>query len=331
MRKRKLKNQKYKQKKIIIIGSLSLLLFLCIGYAAFNIQLSLRAKGNIKIRRDYYVSNNGNDKSGYGSKEKPYKTIQKAYDMAPSNTQVTIYVMSDLTVTSTINFDKDKIIKLTSYNNINNKSSLIRDSTFTSYMLNQTKGDLALENIILDGNNVPAEWPIVFIGSTASVENGSIFKNANNQKDYGGAIWVNGGTLTINGGEFSNNKTVAGGSAIFVSGENVTAVVHHLGTLIMNDGLITNNKAWNGAIYNDGHTTINGGIISNNTADLWGGGIWSNGTLIINNGTITGNKVIGSDQGNYGGGGIFYKRGSTFKQIGGTVSNNTPNNIATDG
>lgn len=186
MRKRKFKNQKYKQKKIIIIGSLSLLLFLCIGYAAFNIQLSLRAKGNIKIRRDYYVSNNGNDESGYGSKEKPYKTIQKAYDMAPTNTQVTIYIMSNLTVASTVNFDKDKIIKLTSYNT--NKSSLIRGSTFTSYMINQTKGDLALENIILDGNNVQAKWPMVFIGSTASVENGSIFKNANNQKDYGGAI-----------------------------------------------------------------------------------------------------------------------------------------------
>ena len=44
MRRRNLK----KQKKIIIISSLCLLLCLCVGYAAFNTQLSLRAKGNVK-------------------------------------------------------------------------------------------------------------------------------------------------------------------------------------------------------------------------------------------------------------------------------------------
>ena len=37
-----------KQKKILIIGSLSLLLFLCVGYAAFSTSLNLKAKGNIK-------------------------------------------------------------------------------------------------------------------------------------------------------------------------------------------------------------------------------------------------------------------------------------------
>ncbi len=44
MRRRKLK----KQKKIIIVSSLCLLLCLCVGYAAFSTTLSLRAKGNIK-------------------------------------------------------------------------------------------------------------------------------------------------------------------------------------------------------------------------------------------------------------------------------------------
>ena len=44
MRRRQMK----KQKRIIIISSLCLLLCLCVGYAAFNTQLSLRAKGNIK-------------------------------------------------------------------------------------------------------------------------------------------------------------------------------------------------------------------------------------------------------------------------------------------
>ena len=37
-----------KQKKLLIVSSLSLLLFLCVGYAAFNTRLNIRAKGNIK-------------------------------------------------------------------------------------------------------------------------------------------------------------------------------------------------------------------------------------------------------------------------------------------
>ena len=39
-----------KQKRIIIITSLSLLLFLCVGYAAFSTNLTLKAKGNIKFK-----------------------------------------------------------------------------------------------------------------------------------------------------------------------------------------------------------------------------------------------------------------------------------------
>ncbi len=44
MRRRQMK----KQKRIIIISSLCLLLCLCVGYAAFQTQLSIRAKGNVK-------------------------------------------------------------------------------------------------------------------------------------------------------------------------------------------------------------------------------------------------------------------------------------------
>lgn len=36
-----------KQKRVLLVSSISLFLFLCVGYAAFNTQLSLRAKGNI--------------------------------------------------------------------------------------------------------------------------------------------------------------------------------------------------------------------------------------------------------------------------------------------
>ena len=48
MRKRLGRKQRKKQKKILIIGSLSLLLFLCVGYAAFQTNLNITSKANIK-------------------------------------------------------------------------------------------------------------------------------------------------------------------------------------------------------------------------------------------------------------------------------------------
>ena len=52
MRRRKQK----KQKKMIIVGSLCLLLCLCVGYAAFSTQISLTAKGNIKEKPNCEVN-----------------------------------------------------------------------------------------------------------------------------------------------------------------------------------------------------------------------------------------------------------------------------------
>ena len=48
MRYRKTRRQQNKQKKIIIISALSLLLVITVGYAAFQTKLSITAKGNIK-------------------------------------------------------------------------------------------------------------------------------------------------------------------------------------------------------------------------------------------------------------------------------------------
>ena len=46
--KRTGRHKRKKQRKLLIIGSLSLLLFLCAGYAAFSTNLKITAKGNVK-------------------------------------------------------------------------------------------------------------------------------------------------------------------------------------------------------------------------------------------------------------------------------------------
>ena len=59
--------RKKKQKKILIIGSLSLLLFLCIGYAAFQTNLSITAKGNIKEQTRVIQSWDANSQTDFHS------------------------------------------------------------------------------------------------------------------------------------------------------------------------------------------------------------------------------------------------------------------------
>ena len=61
------RHRRSKQKKFLIIGSLSLLLFLCVGYAAFSTNLSLKAKGNIKEKTRVIQSWDENSQTDFHS------------------------------------------------------------------------------------------------------------------------------------------------------------------------------------------------------------------------------------------------------------------------
>ena len=95
-----------KQKKIIIVSTLSLLLILTVGYAAFSTTLSLKAKGNIQPRSNLYVSANGSDETGNGTKNKPYKAINKAYEVAEDT--ATINILTDLIINKEAYFKYSK-------------------------------------------------------------------------------------------------------------------------------------------------------------------------------------------------------------------------------
>lgn len=80
--------------------------------------------------------------------------------------------------------------------------------------------------------------------------------------------------------------------------------VGSVGTFTMNDGLISNNKVISGStrldnglyaqgggvcISDGGKFTLNGGIITGNTASVYGGGVYANNVKKIGGGTIYGN------------------------------------------
>ena len=343
------RHKRKKQKKAIILSTLSLLLLLTVGYAAFSTSLSITAKGNIQPRKNLYVSANGSDETGNGTVNKPYKTVQKAYDSAWENS--TIYIMDNITVDETIEFNQEKNITLTSENN--EKNSLLRGET-DQLILQVTNGELTTENITLDGQNKNAKQTLLRVyQATVNLNSGTTIQNNIDSEDHGGGCNFNNSTVNIDGAKIINNAAAQGGGAFLSRLSNITIndgefIGNTCGSvggaiffadkgykLTINNGLFQDNSAGTsgGAITIASATLeINNVEISNNEAKTYnGGGIYiyallsnsDNGysEFTMNNGTITDNKAAKN------GGGIYVTAGHTYKYVGGSITNNTPDNV----
>lgn len=357
MKRRINRRERKKQKKILIVGSLSLLLFLCVGYAAFQTNLSITAKGNIKARQSLYVSSTGNDETGNGTKEKPYLTISKAYNLAAL--EATIYVMDDLTINESITFDKDKNITLTSEDTEVN--SLLRGEE-DEYLIALSAGELTLTNITLDGQNKETNGCLLAAAyGTLNLNEGTTIQNNINTQDQGGGMMAYLTTVNIDGARIINNQAHAGGGGGILSNySNITIESGEIsgntsttggggiyfvfkndeyGLLTINEGTIKNNKCnyQGGGIYiGSADMIMNGGEISGNSGTQIGGvsiathgrtpdvhgKITMKGGQIINN-TATGESI------SIGGLAIETSKGSTYTYEGGTIANNIPKDAGT--
>ncbi|GBU29313.1 hypothetical protein R84B8_02877 [Treponema sp. R8-4-B8] len=133
---------------------------------------------------------------------------------------------------------------------------------------------LKISNITLKGS-VFNNSPLVQIdyGATLMIETGaSITGNTNNTNNHNnpGGLFVSGGTVIINGGEISENKTMLAGGGIYANNK---------GVIVMSGGYIKDNEVISGTgggVYVNGGSTfnMNGGEISGNKATTWGGGIY---------------------------------------------------------
>ena len=137
--------------------------------------------------------------------------------------------------------------------------------------------------------------------------------NTSTANSAGGIAVSNNSTLIINSGVITNNRATAGTSSGGVSA--VTAA----GRIYMNGGIITNNPAGGGVIISGplNRFIMNGGEISNNSRLNFGGGVFvgANTNFIMFDGLITGNTAT------LGGGGVHAGSG-TFTMHGGTITNN---------
>ncbi len=231
-------------------------------------------------------------------------------------------LMIDCPSSTVFNFTAEKqIATAVTIVNIGNPSSgATFDAGGTSrHFVVQPAASLALEDVILRNGNA-LEGGSIFVTSTGSLTlqgNGFSMRIFNSvATDQGGAIYNDGGSVTITGGEYFSNQATNQGGGIYNDG----------GTLVLDGARLSGNMASSGGgIYNDGGQVtlgeftsvdfnvvsgsgggienVNGGSASiyragvrHNEATGNGGGIQNEATLTIDNSYIWSNTSI-SDSG----------------------------------
>jgi hypothetical protein len=159
----------------------------------------------------------------------------------------------------------------------------------------------------------------VSYGKTLTLDDVNFTNGGGSSEINGGAIY-NHGTLTVNGGTFSDNRDGEYGGAInsygIISGTSLTVRdayftgngsedggaidIGENSTATISDSTFSRNSTpgeYGGAIENDGSATITGSSFLGNTGE-YGGAIYNDGGLSTTDDTFTGNR-------GYEGGGIY--------------------------
>ena len=290
-----------------------------------------------------YVSNMGNNETGIGSKERPFSSLQLAYNKVKSGGEVVL--LTDIVATETTNMNiENKSVTLRSDGE--DSYTILKDPSFTAMILDiNNSNEVTTTNIIFDGNEVISSSALLEVRNSILNlnEKTTVTKNNNRGRYYeevggdgaiGGGIFAWKSDLNINGADITYNKTTAQSGNWSMGGG-----VYVNGNLYFNNGNISynenagaiNNQYGGGIVFASGIFNMNGGTISYNKALRDGGGIYVSSfnvstVMTINDGLITNNTA-----GLYGGG-IFAIReegavtDTTVYIKGGVIENNITSN-----
>jgi hypothetical protein len=211
----------------------------------------------------------------------------------------------------------------------------------------ETTRTFILPHIIIrgkDGNddviNAGGKNRVLYISGCQVTIDGNITIKGGNALNVGGGIYIVDSTVTLNGGNISENIACGAGA-----GHGGGVFVGRNAKFIMNNGNISNNEAINansvdyggGVRISDGGIFImRGGYINNNllSGGGFGGGVGiDNGIFVMTGGTISENTVDSYGTGFAYGGGVFVRPDNFtagnqpmdigfFIMTGGTIVNN---------
>ena len=159
-------------------------------------------------------------------------------------------------------------------------------------------------------------------GGALTIESGTVLKNF--YSNSGGAVYLEGGNFTMNGGSISRNVANYGGG-LYAYNDGSTPQ----SSILIHGGSITNNQSQyhGGGLYLEGNVMLTmeeseGEItIADNISNQYGGGIYlAEVPAEIKGGQIINNKATGNPGNNYGGGIAIYK--GPFTMSGGIISGN---------
>jgi hypothetical protein len=260
--------------------------------------------------QSWYVSAGGSDANAGISEGKAFKTLTRAVQAAQTGDIKRITVVGALTERTENTSDEEAIfmiedsgdreILITGTKNATlqgrGRVSDISDVHAVLGIFGNSK--IRLENITVTRGSIGigvANGAVLTIGKNTLVSENHNTDEDEYEYDDGGGVMIVDGTLIMNDGAITNNTGRGGGGVYLKEGAAFT----------MTGGTISNNTArelGGGGVMvgdmsgNDTSTfTMTGGTISNNTAKIVGGGVWltSSSTSIMSGGTISGNSAQG--------------------------------------
>ena len=261
---------------------------------------------NITVtNRIIYVSTTGNDTTGDGSQNNPYRTISQAILMVSPNGTINI-ANGQYTGTSNTKITMNKNMTIQGQS----ETGTIINGTGTNWIFNiQTGTNVVINNLTLTNAINTNYGGAIYNDGGLTIEN-STFTGNSAPHGLGGAIYNYDGALTVDNSTFTNNNASEGAGG---------AIYNFDGALTVDNNTFTGNAAnvgYGGAIYNDIGSTLTGtnDIFTNNTATYGGGAICNDGGLTVDNSTFTGNSAPYGNGGaiNNEGGGILTETNDTF-------------------
>ena len=266
-----------------------------------------------------YVRLGGSDLVGNGSSLLPFATIQTALDKINglNNASAGYTIKVEGVLAAAQHAAADETLKAASLTIKGDSAATsvvsggLSESSEPILWLSEVTVPVTIENIgFISGKNSDSTsgGGAILAESCDNITiKDSAFTSCSTTIASGGAIYLNGGTLTLSNTSFTGNSSGYNGGAIFVK----------TGTLEMNSGTIAANTATGsggGVSVGTGGTFImSGGTISGNSAGLNGGGINNSGIAciyddaVIGDSSASGTATSETDSSNkayYNGGGI---------------------------
>ena len=271
------------------------------GSAVFNLT---------RCRTEFFIDGTGGDDTNPGSALKPLKTMGKAFSVLGKvkGADAKITLQSDAGDTAGVTVPEGV-------------DAVIFGEQAATVPVQITVGEGAAvkvgTNVTCSGGAMVQNGGVLTLTQGGTIDGAALFSGI--KDGNGGAVYVDGGTFTMNGGTVTGGNITGNGGGVYVNG----------GTFEMTGGTIGgtggNKASYGGGVYidTDGTFTMNGNaVIEGNKAtqnNKGGGGVYvNNGSFTMSGGTIGGDNANTA----MNGGGVYVDANGSFTMDGNAVISN---------